>query len=187
MTRNGDFGYTIEHHMNDYAYLREKIREVQNYPTPGVNFKDIAPLLEDTGAFRDAIRGITDFFKGKKIDKVIGIESRGFLLASSTAYLLGAGLVMVRKKDKLPFKKITRAHSLEYGKGILEIHIDSVLPGEKVIVIDDVVATGGTAEAAIKLAETLRGEIVGAGFLLELPLGGREKLSRYDVRSLIRY
>lgn len=173
--------------MKKYANLKIKIREIMDFPTPGISFKDIAPLIEDKKMFREAINGIANFFKNAKIDKVVGIESRGFLIASGVAYILHTGMVMVRKKDKLPFKKILREHSLEYGSGSLEIHIDSIIPGEKILIIDDVLATGGTAEAAIKLTEDLGGEVAGAGFLLELPLGGREKLKQYDVKSLIRY
>jgi len=175
--------------MEKYSHLKTKIREIDNFPTPGVKFKDIAPLLEDKSSFREAVNGIAYFFsaEGEKIDKVVGIESRGFLFASSIAYLLNTGVVMVRKKDKLPYQKIFRHHSLEYGKGLLEMHVDSVKKGEKILIVDDVLATGGTAEAAIKLVLDLGGDIVGAGFLIELPFGGREKLKRYKIESLIHY
>ena len=173
--------------MDAYTYLKNKIREIKDYPTPGISFKDITPLLEDKKAFREAIEGIANFFKKIKVDKIVGIESRGFLFASSVAYLLNTGVVMVRKKDKLPSQKIFREHSLEYGSGSLEIHTDSIAHGESIVVIDDVLATGGTAEAAIKLTEELGGKIVGIDFLIELPLGGREKLKKYDIYSLIQY
>ena len=154
----------------NYPYLREKIREIKHFPTPGIDFKDIAPLLEDKGAFKETIDGLACFFKNAKVDKIIGIESRGFLLASGISYILHTGLVMVRKKNKLPSKKILREHNLEYGSSALEIHVDSISRGERVLIIDDVLATGGTAEAAIHLAEELGGVVVGGGFLLELPL-----------------
>ncbi|MBI2108701.1 MAG: adenine phosphoribosyltransferase [Parcubacteria group bacterium] len=170
-----------------HEHLKKKIREIKNYPTAGISFKDITPLLEDKQSFREAVEGIANFFKEKQVDKIVGIESRGFLFASSVAYLLNTGVVMVRKKDKLPSQKILREHSLEYGNGSLEMHTDSVVPGEKIVVIDDVLATGGTAEAAIKLTEQLGGQIVGTGFLIELPLGGREKLKQYSIYSLIQY
>ncbi|MBI2048061.1 MAG: adenine phosphoribosyltransferase [Parcubacteria group bacterium] len=173
--------------MGAHNYLKNKIREIKDYPTPGISFKDITPLLEDKKTFREAVEGIASFFKKIKVDKIVGIESRGFLFASGVAYLLNTGVVMVRKKDKLPSQKILREHSLEYGNGSLEMHIDSVAPGESIVVIDDVLATGGTAEAAIKLTEELGGEIVGTGFLIEIPLGGREKLSKYPIYSLIQY
>ena len=173
--------------MSNISNLKAKIREVQDFPTPGIHFKDITPLLEDKIAFAEAIDGLADFYKDKKIDKVVGIDARGFLLASAVAYILKAGIVIVRKNGKLPWEKILREHDLEYGKGSLEMHVDSIKKGERVLVIDDVLATGETAEAAIKLAEELGGNIIGAGFLLELPLGGREKLKNYSIESLIRY
>lgn len=173
--------------MSRYPHLKEKIREIQNFPTPGIQFKDITPLLEDKAAFREAIEGIASLFKNEKVDKVVGIDARGFLLASAVAYLLEAGMVIVRKKGKLPWEKILREHSLEYGTGSLEMHTDSIKKGERILVVDDVLATGGTAEAAIMLSEDLGGEIVGAAFLLELPLGGKEKLSQYRLESIISY
>ncbi|HEY4487078.1 MAG TPA: adenine phosphoribosyltransferase [Candidatus Paceibacterota bacterium] len=173
--------------MNEYPHLKAKIREIENFPTPGINFKDITPLLEDKDSFREAIEGLADFFRDARPDKVVGIDARGFLLASAVAYLLHTGMVIVRKKGKLPYEKIVREHDLEYGTGSLEMHTDSIRKGERVLIIDDVLATGGTADAAIKLAEELGGDIIGAGFLLELPLGGREKLKQYKLKSLINY
>ncbi|MDP3726454.1 MAG: adenine phosphoribosyltransferase [bacterium] len=173
--------------MRDYSHLKEKIRIIHDFPTQGINFKDITPLLEDKKAFREAIDGLAHFFKSTKPDKIVGIESRGFLLASAVAYVLHTGIVMVRKRGKLPSKKILREHNLEYGTGSLEIHTDSILKGERVLIIDDVLATGGTAEAAIKLTEELGGNVVGVGFLLEVPLGGRERLGNYNVQSLVQY
>lgn len=173
--------------MNRYPHLKAKIREIENFPTPGIQFKDITPLLEDKDAFREAIDGLAGFFKKEKIDKVVGIDARGFLLASAVAYVRHAGMVIVRKKGKLPWNKILREHDLEYGSGSLEIHTDAIKKGEHILIVDDVLATGGTAEAAIKLAEHLGGHIVGAAFLLELPLGGRKKLSSYKIESLIHY
>ncbi len=183
--------------MADLSYLKAKIREIENFPTPGINFKDITPLLEDKDAFREAIDGLVGFFSAKggsayggkdlKIDKVVGVDARGFLLASAVAYLLNAGMVIVRKKGKLPSEKILREHDLEYGRGSLEMHVDSIKPGEKILIIDDVLATGGTVEAAVKLTEELGGQVIGLGFLLEIPFGGREKLKGYNIKSLIVY
>lgn len=170
-----------------YPHLKDKIREIQNFPTPGVNFKDITPLLEDKKAFREAIDGLVDFFHAAKVDKVVGIDARGFLLASAAAYLLGAGMVIVRKKGKLPSEKILREHDLEYGRGSLEMHTDAIKKGERILIIDDVLATGGTVEAAVRLTEELGGKIIGLGFLLEIPLGGRERLKNYEIKSLIKY
>lgn len=173
--------------MADYSHLKSKIRHIQDFPIKEINFKDITPLLEDRDAFKEAIDGLADAFRGEKIDKVVGIDARGFLFASAVAYLLNAGMVIVRKKGKLPYETIVREHDLEYGRGTLEIHKDAVNPDEKVLIIDDVLATGGTVEAAAKLVEDLGGIVVGVGLLLELPMGGRERLSKYHVVSLIKY
>lgn len=173
--------------MTDFSHLKAKIRDIQNFPIDGIQFKDITPLLEDKKAFREAIEGLVAHFKGQKIYKVVGVDARGFLLASAVAYLLNAGMVVIRKKGKLPWTTILREHDLEYGKGALEIHTDAIKKGERVLIIDDVLATGGTAEAAARLVEDLGGEIVGLGFLLELPLGGRKRLKKYKTESLIRY
>lgn len=171
----------------EMEYLRGKIGEVQNFPVDGIGFKNITALLEDAEAFRIAVDGLASRFADKGIKKVVGIESRGFEFSGSVAYLLGAGTVMARKKGKLPGDIIACAHELEYGISILEMRIDSITKGERVLIIDDVLATGGTALAAVNLAERLGGVVVGLGFLLELPLGGREKLNGYSIHSLIRY
>ena len=173
--------------MTDYSHLKAKIREVLDFPIKGINFKDITPLLEDKNTFREAVDGLVLHFKGRPIDKVVGIDARGFLLASAVAYLIGAGMVIVRKKGKLPYETIVREHDLEYGRGTLEIHTDAIKKGEKVLIIDDVLATGGTVEAAAKLVENLGGIVVGVGLLLELSLGGRKRLREYDIVSLIKY
>lgn len=173
--------------MRDFSHLKAKIRDVKDFPIPGIYFKDITPLLEDKDTFRDAIDGLVLHFKNREVDKVVGIDARGFLLSSAVAYILHAGMVIVRKRGKLPCETIIREHDLEYGKGSLEIHVDSIQKGEKILIVDDVLATGGTVEAAVHLVEKLGGEVVGLGFLLELPLGGRERLTKYKIHSLIRY
>ncbi len=167
---------------------KNKIREIENFPIPGVNFRDITPLLEDPKALREIIDGLVEFFKDKKVDKVVGIDARGFLLASAAAYLLNAGLAIMRKPGKLPHKTIVQEFDLEYGRTSMEMHIDAIKKGERVAVIDDVLATGGTAGAAVRLVNQLGGQVVGLGFLLEIEsFGGREKLSAYPIHSLIVY
>ena len=175
--------------MRTSELLRSKIREVDDFPTAGIKFKDIMPLLEDPRAFRNTIESLVLPFRTRKISKVVGIDARGFLLAPAVAYLLGAGLVAARKKGKLPSKKIIQKHKLEYGESLLEMHVDSIKKGERVLIIDDVLATGGTVEAAIKLVQKLGGKIAGLGFLIEIPLGGRKKLKKYKakINSLIIY
>lgn len=167
--------------------IKSKIRIVKNFPVPGVSYKDITPVIEDAKSYKKVIKKFADIYSDKKISKIAGIESRGFLFASSLAYELNTGLIMIRKSGKLPHKKITVFHSLEYGTSALEIHKDSVKFKENILIIDDVLATGGTAEAAIKLVNILKGNIVGLGFLLEVPLGGRKKLNDYPIDSLIKY
>lgn len=169
--------------------LKIKIREIPDFPTAGVKFKDIMPLLGDPKAFKKTIKNLAAPFRKKSIDKVVGIDARGFLLAPAVAYVLGAGLVAARKPGKLPFKKISQKHRLEYGESTLEMHIDAIKKGERVIIIDDVLSTGGTMEAVIKLVKKLGGLIIGLGFLLEIPMGGREKLKKYpaQIHSLIVY
>lgn len=171
------------------ATLKSKIREVPDFPTSGILFKDIMPLLEDGQTFRAAVNGLASSFINSRIDKTVGIDARGFLFSSAVAFVLGVGLVSARKQGKLPFTKITQEHSLEYGQSLLEMHIDSVRPHERILIVDDVLATGGTAEAVIKLITRLGGTVVGAGFLIELSLGGRENLGKYGVQvhSLVRY
>jgi adenine phosphoribosyltransferase len=172
----------------DTEYLKSKIRNVLDFPTIGVNFRDITPLLEDKKAFRQAINGLAEFFKETKVDKVVGIDARGFLLASAVAYILNAGVVIVRKKGKLPYDKIVQTHDLEYGHGSLEIHTDSINPGEKIAIIDDVLATGGTAEAALKLVKKLHGEVIGLGFLIELlSMKGRNKFPEQNIYSVLTF
>lgn len=149
-------------------------------------FYDITPLLEDPAAFKLAVDGLADAFGNEKIDKVVGIDARGFLVAAPVAYALGAGLAVVRKKGKLPYEIIREYHELEYGHSVLEMHVDAIKPGEKVVLIDDVLATGGTAEAAARLIKKLDGNLVGMGFLIELvAFPGRQKLAPHVIHSLV--
>lgn len=181
------FWVVLSNTMRNYTHLKSKIREVKNFPTRGISFKDITPLLADKNTFREIINALMTAFKHSGADKVVGIDARGFLFAAPVAYLINAGSVIVRKKGKLPYAKISRSHNLEYGRGVLEMHTDAIEKGEKVVVIDDVLATGGTCEAAVRLVEELGGEVVGLGFLLDLPLGGRERLKKYSIYSLMSY
>jgi adenine phosphoribosyltransferase len=168
--------------------LKKKIRNIPDFPQKGVIFRDIGPLLEDKRALKTVIDQLVKKFKGKKIDKVVGIDARGFILAGILADRLKAGMVMVRKKGKLPYKTECQEFDLEYGKGILEIHEDSIKKGEKVLLVDDVLATGGTMLATAKLVEKLKGKIIGIAFLITLDyLPGKEKLKDYQVFSLISY
>jgi len=168
--------------------LKSKIREVPDFPKKGVSFKDITPLLEDSKYFQFIIDSLYKEFVKVRPKKIIALDARGFLLASALAYKLGAGIVIARKKGKLPHKTIACEYNLEYGKETLEIHESSIKPGERVLIIDDVLATGGTAYAAVKLAEKLKAKIVGIGFLIELKfLNGRKKLKKYKIFSLIEY
>lgn len=174
--------------MERYAELKAKLRLVKDFPTPGVEFYDITPLFEDVTAFRKAVDTIAGFYKGEKVDKVVGIDARGFLVASPVAYVLGAGLALVRKKGKLPYEIIREHHELEYGKSALEIHVDAIKKGERVIIVDDVLATGGTAGAALRLVQNLGGNIIGLDFLVEIEkFDGRKRFPGLIIHSLVVY
>jgi adenine phosphoribosyltransferase len=172
----------------DATWLGSHVREIADFPKPGIGFKDITPLLADVDAFRFAVDAIADHFDGTEVDFVIGIEARGFIVAAPVAYRLGAGFIPVRKKGKLPGKVISQEVELEYGVDILEVHEDAVAAGKRVLVVDDVLATGGTAEGTIDLVQGLGGDVVGLGFVIELGfLDGRRRLAAHDIVSLIRY
>lgn len=168
--------------------IKSKIREIPDWPQKGVSFKDITPLLQDGKVLRKVIDEMARPYLNKKIDKVVGIDARGFILASALAYKLGTGMAIVRKKGKLPSKTISAQYALEYGSNTIEMHEDSVLPGEKILLVDDVLATGGTMKATVDLVKKLKGQIVGVDFLLELVyLNGRKALKGYKTRSLVKY
>jgi adenine phosphoribosyltransferase len=175
--------------MNDtMELLKSVIRDVPDFPQPGIVFKDITPLLADANAFSSVIDLIVVHYGRGNIDKVAGIEARGFILASPVAYHFGAGFVPVRKAGKLPWESEAEEYSLEYGSATLEIHKDSILPGERVLIVDDVLATGGTALATARLVERLGGKVIGIACVIELGfLKGREKLEGFDFFSLITY
>ena len=172
----------------DALSLRTRIRDVPDYPKPGVIFKDITPLLADATAFRDALDVVGAPYVDRVVDKVIGVEARGFVIAAPLARQFRAGFVPVRKVGKLPWEIESEEYELEYGTDLLEVHRDGVGPGEKVLIVDDVLATGGTASATVRLVERLGGEVLGLTFLIELAfLGGREKLEGYETSSVIVY
>jgi adenine phosphoribosyltransferase len=172
----------------DTEWLRSLIRDLPDHPAPGIMFRDITPLLADPKAFRVAVDALVDLFAGAGIDHVVGIEARGFIFAAPVAYGLSAGFVPVRKPGKLPWQTEFIEYALEYGTDRLEIHLDAVAPGDRVLIVDDVLATGGTAVAAISLLDTIGATVVGLGFLLELDaLGGRARLGERQVASLVRY
>lgn len=168
--------------------LKTYIREVPDFPKPGILFYDITTLLADAKALRQCVDRFVWMFAGQQVDKVVGIESRGFLFAPLLAYNLNAGFVPVRKPGKLPAATVEFAYDLEYGTDRLTMHDDAVRPGERALIIDDVIATGGTALAAAKLVEQVGGVVTGLGFVVELGfLKGRDRLVDYEVESLIRY
>ncbi len=168
--------------------LKQKIRNVQDFPKPGIGFKDITTLIKDGEGFKKAIETIAGHYKSNDIDVVVGIESRGFIFAAALAYKWGKGFVPVRKPGKLPAETIKEEYQLEYGMDAVEIHKDAIQPNQRVLIIDDLLATGGTVAAAARLVERLQGKIVGIGFLIELTfLNGREKLKKYDLLSLISF
>lgn len=171
----------------DVSELRAKIRDIKDFPTEGILFKDITTLLKDARAFREAMDLFADLCQRARPDKIVAIESRGFILGSVLADRLGAGFVPVRKKGKLPAGRLSQTYDLEYGTDCVEIHEDALQRGERALVVDDVIATGGTARAAGQLVALLGAELAGYAFLVELTfLGGREKLEG-NVFSLIRY
>lgn len=174
--------------MADAPELAALIREIADWPQPGVGFKDITPLLGDAVAFATVVDRLAEHFTGHHVDKVVGIEARGFVIAAPIAHRLGAGFVPVRKPDKLPWTTRTEEYELEYGTDRLEIHVDAVEPGQRVAIVDDVLATGGTAAAAARLLEAIGAEVVGLGFVIELAfLGGATRLGGRDHVSLLTY
>lgn len=168
--------------------LRKLIREVPDFPKPGINFYDITTLLLDPEGLESTIDALTEKCRGMNIDVVLGVESRGFIFAAPLAYQLGAGFIPVRKPKKLPADKVSISYDLEYGQDTLEMHKDAVGEGHNVLIVDDLLATGGTARAVVDLVESVGGKIAGLLFVVELDfLNGRSKFDGYDVKSLVRY
>jgi adenine phosphoribosyltransferase len=174
--------------MTNCDHLKELIREVPDFPKPGILFYDITTLLKDGPGFREVIDALKEHYRGSGVNTVIGIEARGFIFAPALAYALGAGFVPVRKPKKLPSDRVSVSYQLEYGTDSLEIHKDAIADGHSVLIVDDLLATGGTAAAVTKLVEQVGGRVAGAGFVIELSfLNGRRKLDGYDVFSLLKY
>ncbi|NRA02441.1 MAG: adenine phosphoribosyltransferase [Myxococcales bacterium] len=174
--------------MNDTQRLRAAIRDVADFPKPGVVFKDITPLLQDPELLQLSCDLLAEPFRDRQVSLVLGVESRGFIFGPPVALALGAGFQIARKPGKLPWDTIAESYELEYGKGQIEIHRDAVQPGQRVLLLDDVIATGGTAAAAARLATRMGAEVVGCAFLIELDfLGGRQKLGNLEVHSVLCY
>lgn len=170
------------------AWLKERIRGIPDYPQPGILFRDITPLLQDAAALRLVLDVFAARYRGAGIDQIVGIESRGFIFGTPLAYMLGTGFVPVRKKGKLPSTTIEQEYALEYGAATLEVHTDAVRPGQRVLIVDDLLATGGTTEGTVKLMRRLGAQVVGLAFLIELlALGGRQRLPDQDVFAILSY
>jgi adenine phosphoribosyltransferase len=170
--------------------LHDAIRSIPDYPKPGIVFRDITTMLGDARAFRRAVDALVQPWAGMKIDKVAGIEARGFILGGAVAHQVSAGFVPIRKKGKLPHKRVSVTYALEYGEDVIEMHADALVAGERVVLVDDLIATGGTAEAAVKLLRQLGANVLGACFVIDLPaLGGAERLRKLDVpvRTLVSF
>ena len=172
----------------DTDVLRTSIRDIPDFPKPGVTFKDITPLLADPVAFSTAVDAIVVSFGRGTIDKVVGIEARGFIIAAPVAYHFGAGFIPLRKSGKLPYETVSESYELEYGSEVLELHVDAFSPGDRVLIVDDVLATGGTAKAACNLVEQAGGKVAGLAFVIELAfLHGSERLNGYEYTSLLKF
>jgi adenine phosphoribosyltransferase len=172
----------------DKLLAESLVRDVPDFPKPGILFKDITPVVQDAAALKEVIDKFAEWGRGLNADVVVGIEARGFIFGAPLAIALGISFVPLRKLGKLPGDRVTEEYALEYGTNTVEMHADAIRPGQRVIVIDDLLATGGTAAAACRLSERLGGIVVGCGFLIELDfLDGRKILSKYDINSLIRY
>jgi adenine phosphoribosyltransferase len=170
--------------------LRAGIRDIADYPSPGILFKDVTPLLADAALFSETVTALAAGYGpgGLEVDLVVGIEARGFIFGAPVALALGVGFVPIRKSGKLPFTTVSAEYALEYGSATIEVHTDAVQPGQRVLLLDDVLATGGTAEAAARLLEQLGAEVVAVSFLMELEfLAGRDRLAGREIRSLLRY
>ena len=168
--------------------LKKLIRDIPDFPKKGIIFKDITPLIGDPKAYKQVIDILAKKYKGKKIDKILCVESRGFFFASALSYKLGIGIIPVRKPGKLPYKTVRQTYELEYGTDTLEMHVDAIKKGARVLIIDDLLATGGTVKACTELVEKMGGKVAGIGFVIELGfLHGRNKIKDYDVYSILKF
>ncbi len=174
--------------MKNNSSLEKSIRSIPDFPKPGILFRDVTTLIQNKSAFKKSIDLLAKKYKGKKIDKVVGVEARGFIFGAALAHKIGAGFIPVRKKGKLPRKTISATYELEYGTDTLEIHEDAITKGERILIIDDLLATGGTVKAVVDLVKQLGGKIIGIGFVIELvDLHGRDKLKEYPLCSLVKF
>ena len=172
----------------DISKLEKSVREVPDFPKPGIKFKDITPILINPKLLSMSIEALASHVDSSSIDKIIGIDARGFIFGSLLANLLGKGFIPVRKEGKLPWQTESQAYDLEYGKSIIEIHKDAIDPGERILIVDDLLATGGTAKAAAELVEKMKGKVTGFAFIIELTeLNGIEKIAGYRTVSLVKY
>ena len=170
------------------ALLEKSIRSIPDFPKPGILFRDVTTLIKNKAAFKKSVDLLAKKYKGKGFDKVVGVEARGFIFGAAVAHKIGAGFVPVRKKGKLPFKTISTTYALEYGTDTLEIHQDAICAGEKILIIDDLLATGGTVGAVINLIKQLGGKVAGIGFVIELvDLNGKDKFKEYPIYSLVKF
>ena len=174
--------------MRNLPEIREKIRTIPNFPKAGIQFRDVSTLFKDSDGLRDTVNALVEHYKGQPIDKIVAIESRGFVLGGAIAEKLGCGLIMARKPGKLPGDVEKYEYQLEYGEDCIEIHKDAVGPGEKCLIVDDLLATGGTCEATAKVVESLGGVVMGCAFVVNLPdLKGSERLNQYDLHWLVEF
>lgn len=168
--------------------LKAKIRNIPDFPKKGIVFRDITPLLMDSSAFRYAVDTMSQYYKEKKIDAILGAEARGFIFGAALAYKMGVGFIPVRKPGKLPYETCKVSYDLEYGSNVMEMHVDAIGKGDKILIVDDLVATGGTAKAQAELVESRGGSVVGFCFLVELEfLNPRKMLQNYDIFSMVKY
>ncbi len=169
-------------------YLKQYIRDIPDFPQPGVLYRDITPLLANAAAFKEVLDALAARYREARVEAVVAVESRGFIFGAPLAYLLGVPFVTARKFGKLPYETINVAYQLEYGEAIIEMHTDALTPGQRVLIVDDLLATGGTTAATVELVEKLGGEVIGVAFVIELTfLNGRQRLGHHDIFALIQY